>query len=207
MSRDTRHSGLWALLLRKAPGRAKSRLSGVLSDNERKMQAEKMFRHVLHQVLGNAGITRVAVISPERPALPEGVVWIADGSGELNGAVSLGIDAAVREGADRVLILPCDLPWLHGDDLRALVAAGDDYDMVIAPDEADDGTNALLLRTPGDFTPAFGSDSFARHLAAGRETGRTVAVVKRPGLAFDLDDEDDWHRYCANNQSLDCHSS
>lgn len=66
---------------------------------------------------------------------------------------------------------------------------------VICPDEAEDGTNALLLAPPGDFTFRYGPGSFHAHLAEAERRGRAVAVVPAPGLRFDLDTESDWLVY------------
>ena len=67
--------------------------------------------------------------------------------------------------------------------------------LVICPDETEDGTNALLLGPPGDFTFHYGPGSFRAHLAEAARRGRAAAVVAAPGLRFDLDTESDWLVY------------
>ena len=67
--------------------------------------------------------------------------------------------------------------------------------LVICPDEAEDGTNALLLAPPGDFTFRYGPGSFHAHLAEAERRGRAAHVVRAPGLRFDLDTESDWRVY------------
>ena len=69
--------------------------------------------------------------------------------------------------------------------------------LAICPDEAEDGTNALLLAPPGDFTFCYGPGSFRAHLAEAERRGRTAHVVPTPGLRFDLDTESDWLVYNA----------
>ena len=64
--------------------------------------------------------------------------------------------------------------------------------LAICPDEAEDGTNALLLAPPGDFTFRYGPGSFRAHLAEAERRGRAAHVVPAPGLRFDLDTESDW---------------
>src|SRR5437868_2150541 len=59
--------------------------------------------------------------------------------------------------------------------------------VAVAPDRADVGTNALLLRPPRALVPAFGPASFDRHRAAARARGLSVAIVRLPALALDLD--------------------
>ena len=72
---------------------------------------------------------------------------------------------------------------------------GEETVMVICPDEAEDGTNALLLAPPGGFTFHYGPDSFRAHLAEAERNGRAISIVHAPGLRFDLDTESDWLVY------------
>jgi 2-phospho-L-lactate guanylyltransferase len=66
--------------------------------------------------------------------------------------------------------------------------------VVISPDGARSGTNALLVRPPDALPFAFGPDSFEAHLAAARRRDLDVHVCERPHLAFDLDTAGDLAR-------------
>ena len=59
--------------------------------------------------------------------------------------------------------------------------------VVLAPDRAGTGTNALLLRPPGSMPFAFGAGSYARHLALARKHGVAMATYRAAGTAFDVD--------------------
>ncbi len=65
----------------------------------------------------------------------------------------------------------------------------------ICPDEEENGTNALLLAPPGDFTFRYGPGSFRAHLDEAAARGRQAHIVPAPGLRFDLDTESDWLVY------------
>ena len=67
--------------------------------------------------------------------------------------------------------------------------------LAVCPDETEDGTNALLLAPPGDFTFRYGPGSFRAHLAEADRHGRAAHVIPAPGLRFDLDTESDWLVY------------
>ena len=67
--------------------------------------------------------------------------------------------------------------------------------LAVCPDETEDGTNALLLAPPGDFTFHYGPGSFHAHLAEAERRGRPAHVIPAPGLRFDLDTESDWLVY------------
>jgi 2-phospho-L-lactate guanylyltransferase len=66
---------------------------------------------------------------------------------------------------------------------------------VIAPDEQEEGTNALALTPPAPDFFRFGPNSFQAHLEMARTRGMTVRVLRRPGLAHDLDTPDEYRRY------------
>ncbi|NUQ37724.1 MAG: 2-phospho-L-lactate guanylyltransferase, partial [Caldilineales bacterium] len=59
--------------------------------------------------------------------------------------------------------------------------------LVIAPDAAETGTNALLLRPPDLLRPRFGPDSFPRHLALAAAAGVEAVIYRSPTLAHDVD--------------------
>ena len=98
-------------------------------------------------------------------------------------------------GASSLLGLPADLPLLEAQDVRAVLESGVDApSVVISPDGARAGTNALLLHPPDALPFAFGPGSYQAHLHAARERGLDVRVCERPHLAFDLDTADDLTR-------------
>ena len=66
--------------------------------------------------------------------------------------------------------------------------------VVISPDGARSGTNALLTRPPDALPFAFGPDSFEAHLEAARKRGLDVRVCERSHVAFDLDTAGDLAR-------------
>ena len=93
-------------------------------------------------------------------------------------------------------MLPSDLPSVTADDVKALVASLRSAPCcVIAPDEQEEGTNALALTPPAPDFFRFGPDSFQAHLEQARTRGMTVRILRRPGLAHDLDTPDEYRRY------------
>ena len=102
-------------------------------------------------------------------------------------------EARAAIGADRLLILPADLPTVAAGDLGQVLAAGDragNRSVVLAPDRHGRGTNALLLTPPEVIDPAFGGDSRAAH--AWLASSADAAYAEIPGiLGLDLDTADD----------------
>jgi len=189
----------FVLLPVKPPAEAKSRLRGMLSDAERAELARRIFDHVLKTTLQVVDSNKILVICRDPSVLDgaakRGARTVREpGENGLNAALAAGRAEAVRRGADAVLVLPGDLPSLSADDIDALIAVGSASGVVIAPDSRDRGTNALMLSPPDLLPFAFGEESFAAHLMAARTRGIEAAVVRRPGLAFDVDTADDYAR-------------
>jgi 2-phospho-L-lactate guanylyltransferase len=172
----------------------KSRLSAVLTDVARGKLNRWLLERTLRVVAAWLGDTqRCVVVSPCEVTLAlarkAGVIALPEqaATAGLNAALSQAAAHAAALGAQRLLILPCDLPRLDVAALEAmqtLAVLGNE--VVIAPDRHHEGTNALLVDA-GVREFAFGKDSLAQHLAQGEARGvRTFACINA-ALAFDLD--------------------
>lgn len=125
--------------------------------------------------------------SPEilQSAQDAGATAIREEGFDLNAALH---QAALQSpGAEPVLTLSCDLPYLTREDLIAMLNAGRSHEIVAATDREGRGTNALLLRSPGLIPYRYGPDSLAAHAAEARDRGMTFAPFTSPGLARDID--------------------
>jgi 2-phospho-L-lactate guanylyltransferase len=183
----------WAIIPVKPFERAKSRLAAALSPDERAELAEAWFQHVLAVVQAAPEVSAALVISRDPAALALAQRWGAQALHEqgddLNAAWYQATAAAA--GADAVLLLPGDLPFIEGADLSAMIALADaPRSVVIAPDQQRDGTNAQLIRPPGVIGYAYGVGSFQRHVAAARAAGLTPRIYVSERM-LDIDVPDD----------------
>jgi 2-phospho-L-lactate/phosphoenolpyruvate guanylyltransferase len=185
---------VWAVVVARTGPSAKSRLALALGPAQRAALARRMLRAVLEACLGaDLGGTVVVTETPQGAALATelGAVALPDPSAGLNSAVSLGLDIVGQQApGTAALVLPGDVPLVEAEDLRTIVAAAGDRPrvVVVVPDAAARGTNALLVRPPHLIEPSFGEPSFERHLAAARRAGDAIRL-EVPRLAFDIDDE------------------
>ena len=173
---------------------AKSRLGAVLDAEERRDLVERLLRRTVSAALATPGVVDVVVVSPDPEVL---AIAVAAGARPL-AQRSRGLNPALQEAraaiaADRLLILPADLPTVAAGDLGQVLAAGDragNPSVVLAPDRHGRGTNALLLTPPEVIDPAFGGDSRAAH--AWLASSADAAYAEIPGiLGLDLDTADD----------------
>jgi 2-phospho-L-lactate guanylyltransferase len=143
-----------------------------------------------------AEIEAILVVSAERDAQliaeHEGAIVLDEKERGHNAAAELGVQAAMRRSADRVLLVPGDCPMLDPHEVDALLARrAPPRSALIVPDRHGIGTNALLLIPPDVLAPSFGPESRVRHLAAGITSGAHAAAVEVSSLALDVDTPED----------------
>ena len=193
----------------------------------------KLLDHVLATLVEVPRITRVLVISRDpdvwQSAGAYGALAVEERAPDgLNSAVTHADGRAAGGGADAVLILPADLPFVTPVDINLLIdaALGDGLGnwagavtamefapslapvvdpaqpvMAICTDRRGDGTNGLLLRPSLEFDFYYGADSLNRHIKEAVERNYLVRLVNAPGLQFDLDIEEDWQAFQKDERS------
>jgi 2-phospho-L-lactate guanylyltransferase len=189
----------WVIVLVKDFASAKQRLGPALDVRERKSLARRNARRAIRAAA--AGSHRLVVAgSDEAGALAArlGAEHIVEPRQEgQNTAAMRGISHAVAHGADAVLVLSSDLPFVTPRSVKRLLAeaAAEPGPLVIAvPAVGRGGTNALYVRPPHAINLHFGGDSLAlfRHDAETRNV--RFLVHHSTEMALDLDEPDDLER-------------
>lgn len=186
----------WIAVLVKEPGAAKTRLAAALTPPERRRVAEECALRVLAAAREVAPTLAVCGgLDAARLAGRAGVeAVVEDEPRGQNPAGARGLDAAAARGASACLLLSADLPLVHAEGLRRLLARADAEPAPIAvavPALGRVGTNALYLRPLGGFVLQFGDRSLPRFAAEARRAGRRFGVHDEPSLALDLDEPED----------------
>ena len=176
----------------------KSRLAPVLDPAARAGLTLYMMGRVVTRAL-EAGVDAVGVVSPDPIVLDEalrrGATPLAQKSRGLNPALEEGRLWATENGASALLVLPADLPLIETEDVREVLAGAAGAPIVVSPDGARSGTNALLLRPPDALPFLFGPNSFEAHLQAARDRGAEARLCENGHLSFDLDTAGDLAKY------------
>ena len=176
---------------------AKTRLRSALDPGARRALAQAMVADVLDALLGSAVLDAVVVVTNAA-----GVAELAGAAGAevvsdphesgQSAAALVGIERAIANGYERVLLVPGDCPALDGAAIEALLHAAPPPPSVTAvADRHGEGTNALLLAPPEVIEPGFGPGSLERHRARAGASGAAWRTVELPGLLLDIDTAED----------------
>lgn len=162
---------------------SKSRLSERVDRDERERLSLALLVRVVTVLKGVPSIDQTRVVSPHPIG---GMEVLSDTGAGLNPAVQVGATWASDLGADILLVVSADLPFLSRLDVQEMLVTVPPRGGVIAPSK-DGGTNALALRPPEVIGPCFGANSARQHQAQLESVMAEVRAVHSRGLAADVD--------------------
>lgn len=184
---------LWAIVPVKPLRWGKSRLAGVLTQDERTDLNSQLLAHTVDTLTAIPEIEQVLVVSRDPAALAlargHGARTVQEkGSPQLNKALARATVVAKNYATRGILIVPADLPLITPEDLRAIMElAHDPPVVVVVPDRHHLGTNALLVCPVGLIEYDFGPNSFERHCERARQAGARLEICELPSMALDMD--------------------
>ena len=181
----------------KALAHGKSRLSALLSDTQRHTLSQAMLRDVLTNLRHAASVDRFGVVTSD-PSLLEiaqslGAEAIDEGYPRgLNGAVAIGTEFCLQQGATALLVLLSDLPLVTSEDIDLLFCeTTDDPQVLLVTCKEGGGTNALLRVPPLVMPTCFGGPSLKAHKICAQKDGLACRLIEAPRIAFDIDSVED----------------
>jgi len=189
---------LCAIIPVKPLRRGKSRLSTILSSQQREVLNEYLLKTVLACLNEVQAIDHKIVISYDPTALAlsrrYGANTVLESrSSNINRALRKATIAAQAYRATKVLILPADLPLITKYNLQEFLELEEDCpQMIISPDRKMFGTNAMLINPRGAIKYNFGDWSFRNHIEQAERKKIKVDILNNSNIAFDLDVPEDW---------------
>ncbi|MDM7856040.1 2-phospho-L-lactate guanylyltransferase [Cellulomonas alba] len=193
----------WVVVVPVKPAaHGKSRLAGLLTDDDRADLVRAMALDTIAAARSTVGVRRVVVVTaddPLRRALvaasdeaeaPIDVVDEPDPSPDpLNAALRAGAAAGRRLEPDAaVAALLGDLPRLRADDLAEALHAAAPHLGAFVADAQGTGTTLLAVAPGAELDPRFGAGSARAHAAAGNVE---LDVPRTSTLRHDVDVPDD----------------
>lgn len=184
---------LWAIVPVKPLRRGKSRLSKVLSEEERTALNNHLLVNTLKTLSTVSEIDSILVVSRDPAALTVSREFgartvLEDGSPELNTALKRAAIVAKAYTINEIMVVPADLPLLTREVVEDFLRhAGSPPEIIISPDRRKDGTNALYI-SPADLIQfSYGPGSFQKHMQLAAQSNARVEVVDSFVLGLDLD--------------------
>lgn len=189
----------WALVPLKRLDRAKRRLAPALTPESRADLVLAMFTDVLEALAGVRSIARILLVSnePEAGSLfhPANVeVFYSAPSEGMNRELEQAAAYAWSQGAQQVLIVHGDLPYLTARAIGKFLTTAPPDGMRAAACKLGSGTNVLLLPLPLRIPLVFGRHSLQRFQRLAEGVGQHFDIVRDLRLAADIDDQADFAR-------------
>ena len=185
----------------------KSRLLSICDGPLRRKLNEWFVRHTLTTARLVPTISRIAVISPcddvlvFARSLGAHTIFQLSNQG-LNGAVDEGLHALRGLGAENVLIMPIDEPFLQPSDILDVLDYGERHrSVVICPDKHRAGTNAIFVPAGVTIKFHFGENSCQKHAKASELAGVISHIYFNARIAFDIDTPSDLRRWLTTHRS------
>jgi len=189
-----------ALLPVKEFARAKQRLAGFLSPEERAELARAMFDDVW-EVLREAvarqeGLERLLVVSAEPYVITrcreDGVTLLEEtASSTHSDSVRRATAWAMSRGVTSLLSVPMDTPGMSVEEILSLARLVREHAVVLVPSADGSGTNALARTPPDTIPPRFGPGSCRLHIEEAERRELDWLVARPPGLLADIDTAED----------------
>jgi len=163
---------------------AKSRLSPVLSKEEREEFVELMLEDVI-KALNDAGMTTVDILTTSTEGIPK------EFKGNLivtEPGLNDSINEYLQNASEPVLIIMADLPLVTGDHIRKITSVSED--VVIVPGKGG-GTNILFIRHPNEFTVKYHDCSFTSHCEITEYLDKSMHIFDSFLASTDIDEPHD----------------
>ena len=196
---------LWAIIPIKPLRRGKSRLSCVLSEQERENLNHNLLNRSIRCLKQVKEIDQIVVISHDPGALSFsrefGVKTIQENRNtNINNALRKATQAAKAFSVSKILVIPADLPFMMPDDVSELLSKSKSSpEIIISPDRKMYGTNALFINPTGILDYDFGQWSFKKHIEQAERKKIRVEIFNNERLGFDLDLPEDLVLYKNQN--------
>jgi len=175
--------------------RSKTRLSGLLSLEERQTLTLTMLEDVLKAVVRSESVQKIAVVSSDSKiqefVSSFGVTYLQERKTGLNQAVEQGIYWCIEDQARSVLILPADIPLIKPDDVDKITSLGFEETCIVVAPSKNGGTNALFQKPPNLIPPHFGPESVSKHLVEASKRGIAARVFDSLNVTMDIDRPED----------------
>lgn len=163
---------------------AKSRLSPVLTREEREEFVELMLNQVIDTLM-EAGVGTIDILSPSTYGLENMTkANVLLDKSDLNEALNRYLEQA----KEPVMIVMADLPLLSSKHVKEMISTK--KDICIVPGKGG-GTNALFIRNPSNYRVRYYGSSFLTHCSIAADSGQNFEIYDSFFAGTDIDEPED----------------
>jgi 2-phospho-L-lactate/phosphoenolpyruvate guanylyltransferase len=163
---------------------AKSRLSPVLTREEREEFVELMLNQVIDTLM-EAGIGTIEILSPSMYGLENLTkANVLLDKNDLNEALNRYLEQA----KEPVMIVMADLPLLSSKHVKEMISTK--KDVCIVPGKGG-GTNVLFIRNPSNYRVRYYGSSFLTHCSIAADSGQNFEIYDSFFAGTDIDEPED----------------
>lgn len=176
---------------------AKSRLSNILTLQQRKELVLFLFNITIKTLKKSKFISEIIVVSSdktiEKISFKNGLIFIKDSDNGVNNAIILADRYCVQNNIDASIVIPHDLPFISVKEIDYTCNISEKYPkcVIICPSKRFDGTNILFRKPPSVIATFYDNNSYLNHLKEAEKFNIPLESINLDNLMFDIDTRED----------------
>ena len=176
---------------------AKSRLSNILTAQQRKNLAMYLLDATITELKKSNFISEIIIVSIDKAvenySCLNNLKFIKDSDEGVNKAVILADNYCINNGINANIVVPHDLPFISAKEIDEICTISNKYHkcIIICPSKRFDGTNILFRKPPDVIKTHYDDNSYMNHLKEAYKLKIPVESLDLVKLRFDLDTKED----------------
>ena len=176
---------------------AKSRLSNILTAQQRKNLAMYLLDATIKELKKSNFISEIIIVSNDKALKQYSCInnlkFIKDSDEGVNQAVILADKYCIDNGINANIVIPQDLPFISAKEIDEICTISNKYHkcIIICPSKRFDGTNILFRKPPDVIKTHYDNNSYMNHLKEAYKFKIPFESLDIVKLRFDLDTKED----------------
>lgn len=176
---------------------AKSRLSNILTAQQRKNLAMYLLDATIKEIKKSRIISEIIIVSNDKAvknySCLNNLKFIKDSEEGVNKAVILADNYCIDNGINANIVIPHDLPFISAKEIDEICTRSNKYHkcIIICPSKRFDGTNILFRKPPDVIKTHYDDNSYMNHLKEAYKFKIPIESLDIVKLRFDLDTKED----------------
>jgi len=186
-----------AIIPMKSLHSAKSRLSNILTAQQRKNLAMYLLDATIKELKKSNFISEIIIVSNDKAvknySCLNNLKFMRDSDEGVNKAVILADNYCIDNGINANIVIPPDLPFISAKEIDEICTISNKYHkcIIICPSKRFDGTNILFRKPPDVIKTHYDDNSYMNHLKEADKFKIPIETLDIVKLRFDLDTKED----------------